>query len=145
MNVIAPDSGEPDLFAWWTPLLAVARRLREEHEPWALHVDDFRFRGWVKRAGKATLSVYQYRPTLRDVVCDAAGNAYLFQPFTATPEKGRIKQCRRDTAMFDAGVPFIPLENDEPYDGGDYAAESRPRRRSSFRPRARSRAHLRLL
>jgi hypothetical protein len=137
MKVTAPAEGQPELFEWWCPLLAVGRRLRETGEPWTLQLDDFAFRGWVKRQGKATLFVYGYSPTGSDVICDAAGNTYQDRHFS-NGERSRLKTCERDTAMFQAGVAFTPAGDGPGFDD-DYPQRRRPR------PWARSRAHLRVV
>jgi hypothetical protein len=146
MNVSPPPVDAAELFAWWAPLLAVDRRLRETGEPWVLHLDEFRFRGWVKRTGKATLSVFEYGPSGRDVICDAAGNTYRYRPFEASPERGRIEGRDRDTAMFDAGVPFVPVSSPGFDDFPDPVDDEQPRRRArTARPWSRSRANLRVV
>jgi hypothetical protein len=142
MQVVPPPPEAPQLFSWWSPLLAVGRRLHDAGEPWVLHLDEFRFRGWVKRPGKATLSVYEYAPTGRDVICDAAGNTYRYRAFEATPTRGRIERCDRDTAMIEAGVPFAAVAFPEPDD--DAFSPPAPER-SRPRPWARSRAQLRVV
>ncbi|MBA3653482.1 MAG: hypothetical protein H0W70_04740 [Actinobacteria bacterium] len=136
MNVVPPPVDQPELFAWWAPLIAVAERLRAEREPWTLHVGEFRFRGWVKRSCKATLSVYEYEPSGRDLICDEAGNTYLFRLFADSTHKGRLKRIERDHAMYEASIPFAEVDFPPP----DPCFEPPDRRRS--RPWAQSRARL---
>jgi hypothetical protein len=150
MNVTSPPPDEPELFSWWQPLIAVARRVRDEHEPFAIHLDEFAFRGWVHRRGKAALSVYEYVPTRSDLVCDDDGQTYAFHWFDTNPEKGRIKSLELFSAMLAAGLPMVPMP-----DPSDWAVasgyfddeyESPPRHHSRrARPWARSRARLRVV
>jgi hypothetical protein len=165
MRVIPPEFDEPELLAWWNPLLVLARRARLAEPPWALYIDEFRFRGRVKRSGNRVLWVYEFAATLRDVMCDDDGDTYRFVPFADSPWKGRIKACDLDRAMYDAGIPFVPLEpcghlGDDDHDyferGGsdrdrdaarwlEDEPEPQPSRRRRGAYRSGSHAHLRLL
>src|SRR5207302_3437005 len=48
MRLICPEFDEPELLAWWRPLLVLARKARLAEPPWALYIDEFTFRGRVK-------------------------------------------------------------------------------------------------
>jgi hypothetical protein len=147
MRLIRPEFDEPQLLAWWEPLLVVARKARLADVPWLVAIDEFTFRGRVKRSGKPVLWVYQYSGTGRDVMCTDDGDTYLYKPFANSPSGGRIVACDFDRAMFAAGIPFMPLEptdyaDDDAYN--DIGRPARPRaRRGAYRPL--SHPYLRLL
>lgn len=154
MRVIEPDPDQPQLHSWWEPLILLARKARLAETPWLVDLGDFSFRGQVPsaRSGpRPLLWVYQYKGSGLDVMCDDDGDTYRFVAFADSPDRGRIKRCDLDDAMFRAGVPFMPVEPS--YDDSDGIDESwydeahaprqpsRPKR--PYRPRWHP--HLRLL
>ena len=72
-----PEPGEPELLAWWAPLLAVARRARADHVPWLLPIDDFSLEGRIVRSPRPDVWVYAHRSGCGSIRADAAGRTYV--------------------------------------------------------------------
>ncbi|HZN13906.1 MAG TPA: hypothetical protein VFB78_06555 [Acidimicrobiales bacterium] len=82
MRLIRPEFDEPELLAWWEPLITLARHARLAQPPYAVHLEDFTFRGRVKRSG---------RPWHND---DGDDYAYNRDEFAGTPPRRPARPFR---------------------------------------------------
>lgn len=103
-----PEPDEPELLAWWRPLLDVARLAREDGFPWGVHVEDFRLVGRVLRSGRPDVWVYAHVHTRRELLVDDEGGTYRFSPTPKGPGVGRLLPSQLRRALWQAGVPHGP-------------------------------------
>lgn len=126
-----PADGQPELFDWWRPLLAAARRGRDDRVPWLIQLDEFILVGRVDR--KPRPAVWHYRHQAGGyLLADAAGRTYDWAPNRSGRAAGRFKEIRIRHAIWAAGLPEAEDQDppdpdpdwgddewtDEPPDGG---------------------------
>jgi hypothetical protein len=112
-----PTPDEPELMAWWRPLLAASHRARFEAVPWPIYVDEFRLGGRVDRGrSKPPVWVYVHRRTKCEILADDSGCAYEFIPYRSGRQVGRFKQISARDAVWRARLPDVvePIWYDEP-------------------------------
>ncbi len=116
MQLWTPTRGEPELLAWWGPLLMVARSAREERVPWPIHIDQFDLLGRVDRTGgRQPVWVYRHHQSGGDIFADATGQTYRFRPTPKAAGPGRFDPCDVRAGVHLAGLPEVvqPSGDDE--------------------------------
>ena len=149
-----PEPGEPLLLDWFAPLLAVARRAREDEVPWLITLDDFRLLGRFQRQGRPDIWTYALGASGGLLFCDGEGRTYKFIESTSGRSRGQFRECQLRPALWRSGLPNVadPVwyhrpppapRYDDPIDEIDHqprqpVPRNRPRRR-------RHAPHLRLV
>jgi hypothetical protein len=119
MQLWTPPRDEPELLAWWAPLLLVARLAREDRVPWPIHIDQFDVLGRVDRGGaRPPVWVYRHHTSGRDIYADPSGQSYRFRPTPNAAGPGRFDRCDVRTCVYLAGLPEVVEPNVEDHDGG---------------------------
>jgi hypothetical protein len=98
-----PDPEEPQLLAWWRPLMAAARRLREEEVPWPVHLDEFALVARADRHPRPDVWVYRHQGSGGALCTDARGRTNRFVPDRAGRPRFTEIDARR--AVWMAGLP----------------------------------------
>lgn len=108
MRLWTPPREEPELLAWWAPLLLVARKARHEGVPWPIHVDQFDLLGRVDRAGgRPPVWVYRHQESGGDIYADPSGQTYLFRPTPNAAGPGRFDRCEVRAGVHLAGIAQV--------------------------------------
>lgn len=108
MQLWTPPRGEPELLAWWGPLLMVARLAREEQVPWPIHMDEFDLLGRVDRSGsRLPVWVYRHDQSGGDIYADPTGQTYRYRPTPNAAGAGRFDRCDVRTSIYQAGLPEV--------------------------------------
>jgi hypothetical protein len=100
-----PDPGEPELAAWWQPLLRFARRVRVDRVPWPVHIDEFHLIGCVRRAPRPPVWLYRHLGCGGEVAVAPNG-----LPFRFVPDRnggGRFVETEVRRAVWAAGLPLV--------------------------------------
>jgi len=116
MDLWYPPDDEAPLLEWWLPLLLASAAARRERVPWQIHVDEFRLRGRVDRAGRPAVWVYHHKDTDRELYVDGTGQAYRFVRTPNARSHGRFSKLDLRRAIQAAGLPrhVAPVWYDEP-------------------------------
>ncbi|MGH9246582.1 MAG: hypothetical protein ACRD29_20185 [Acidimicrobiales bacterium] len=116
MKTWTPPPGEPELFSWWRPLLAFARRARAEQVPWPVYLDEFVIERRVDRPGRPSIWIYRHEEGRGLVMVDDTGTPYRFIVYRRGTSPGRYKEIEPRTAIWHAGLPYAvePVWYDEP-------------------------------
>lgn len=108
MQLWTPTRGEPELLAWWGPLLMVARLARADRVPWPIHIDQFDLLGRVDRSGgRQPVWVYRHHQSGGDIFADPTGQTYRFRPTPKAAGPGRFDQCDVRACVYLAGLPEV--------------------------------------
>ena len=99
-----PDPREPELAAWWQPLLRFARRARADRVPWPVHIDEFHLVGCVRRT-RQPVWLYRHLAGGGELAVAANGIPYRFIP--TAPGGGRFVETRVRPAVWAAGLPHV--------------------------------------
>ena len=110
----APD--QPQLMAWWRPLLAASRRAREEKVFWPIHVDEFELGGRVDRDSRPSVWVFVHERSGGEVLADDTGRTYEFIRYRSGRQLGRFKEIAVRHAVWRARLPDVvePIWYEEP-------------------------------
>ena len=134
-----PDPAEPELAAWWQPLLRFARRARADRIPWAIHIDEFHLVGCVQRTPRPPVWLYRHLRGGGELAIAPNGLPYRFIPDVRGG--GRFVESELRRAVWAAGLPHVVEPawsfDDDPL---PYADEEPERETGPDEPR-----HLRLL
>jgi len=115
MQLWTPTRGEPELLAWWGPLLMVARLAREARVRWPVHIDQFDLLGRVDRSGsRRPVWVYRHHQSGGDIFADPTGQTYRYRPTPKAAGPGRFDRCDVRACVLLAGLPqVVPRREDE--------------------------------
>jgi hypothetical protein len=102
-----PAPGEPELMAWWRPLLKAARTARENEVPWPIHIDEFAFCERVKRDRHPDVWVYRHNGSGGILFADDDGRTYKFIEYLSGPSRGRFAEIDVRQAIWRAGLPNV--------------------------------------
>src|SRR5262245_25637585 len=100
-----PDPTEPELLAWFRPLLIAARQARQDDVPWPINIDEFHFIGRVDRPPRPSVWLYQHLGSGGEMAIDRTGQAYWFIWAYRGRSNGRLKPCSIRTAIHRARLP----------------------------------------
>jgi hypothetical protein len=143
-----PDPHEPELLAWWQPLIYAARNARENQVPWMIHLDEFALEGWAERSRRPAVFVYTHRRTGRRLMVDVHGDAYDYRPHRAGRSAGHFQRISVSQAVWLAGLPEVvePVWNESRHGRGP-VCEPADDAQASMLPAVpeKRRGHLRLL
>jgi hypothetical protein len=116
MEFWQPRPGEPELMAWWRPLVAASHRARLERVYWPIYIDEFRLGGRVERDPRPSVWVYVHRRSGGEVLADDDGRTYEFIPYRSGRQLGRFKEVEVRHAVWRARLPDVvePIWYDEP-------------------------------
>lgn len=78
MRLWTPEPDEPELLAWYQPLLALGRRLREEGFAFPPRIDDYAFAGRIDRPPRPAVWTYVHWSGGM-VYVDAQAQTYCWQ------------------------------------------------------------------
>jgi hypothetical protein len=138
MEFIPPPPDQPELLAWWNPLLAVAKRAREADLPWLVCIDEFELKHEIVGSRFGVVRAYVYEGSGREVVAGEDGATYRFIPYRRGPAAGRVERVNLRTAMESAYIPHMPVEvihiGAEVLGRGWPDQPPRPRRSRPYRP-----------
>ena len=160
-----PEPHEPVLLEWFAPLLALARRARDDEIPWPVHVDDFRLLGRFERRPRPDVWMYAHVENGGLLMCDATGNTYKYIESRSGKSRGQFRETPLRRAFWWARLPDVvqpvwyepparpsdgyAYEDEQPWEGDDVADEvdHSPARRvpRATTGAARRRGHLRLV
>jgi hypothetical protein len=104
MEFLRPPSGVPEFLDWWRPLLAFARRARDEEVQWLVHIDEFEFVGQCRSGRQPLLSVYCHSATNGLVIADHDGQPYRFIAYQSGRTPGRFAPIGVRAAVWRAGL-----------------------------------------
>jgi hypothetical protein len=111
-----PAPGQPELMAWWRPLLAASCRARQERVFWPIHVEEFALGGRVDRKSKPSVWVYVHLRSGGEVLVDDDGRTYEFIPYRSGRALGRFNEIKVRHAVWRARLPDVvePIWYEEP-------------------------------
>jgi hypothetical protein len=107
MRLWQPSPDQPELFDWWRPLLVVGRLAREDRVPWAIHVEEFAFKGRIERDSRPAIWVYEHKVSGRELLADWKGGTYEFIRYRRGRQLGRFKEISVRIAVWRAGLPDV--------------------------------------
>jgi hypothetical protein len=99
-----PDPAEPELAAWWRPLVELSRRLRADLFPWPILVDEYDLVGRVDRPPRARVWLYRHHGGPCELAVDDDGRTYRFVWSTGRRSLGRLKEVDNRGAVHRAGL-----------------------------------------
>ena len=99
-----PDPADPELAAWWRPLVELSRRLRTDLFPWPIHVDEYHLVGRVDRPPRARVWIYRHHSGPCELAVDDDGRTYRFVWSTGRRSLGRLKEIGNRSAVHRAGL-----------------------------------------
>jgi hypothetical protein len=149
-----PNPEEPELMAWWRPLLEVAAVARDEQVASPIYIDEFILEGKVLRS-TGDLWAYRHRQSGGLLFTDGYGYTFRFIPNRPGALPGRFEICSPADAIAIAGLEEVvePVWYGEdaeaelaPYDWDQAQLDLAPVEDvHNTSPKPRPRGHLRLL
>src|SRR4051794_40972609 len=147
MDLWRPEPDEPELLAWWWPLVLASRAVRQNDTPWPINIEEFALIGRVEGTKKRPpIWVYRHRESAGHVFVDQHGATYKFIAYASGRVAGRFKRIPVRHAVWAAGLPDVVKSVHGPrtryvddWDDGDPPADVEPD------PAPTERGHLRLV
>jgi hypothetical protein len=102
-----PPPDQPQLLAWWQPLMTFARLARADEVPWLLFADEFRLVRRFDRPGRPSIWVYVHERGSDELMVDESGTAYKFIVYRRGTSPGRFAPIDVFTAVWRAGLPYV--------------------------------------